>query len=210
MLQTQTKIIKKTYSENKSINALCQSEKCKERENEHDGNGMSQLENNKVEENDDNIISNSMKSKRNKKVVDINNSNQNDNQSNSKQNNENKYNNTMEGDNKGDQSIIKEWESEYEEDSETDDSSMINDETEYDSNLDNTSNNKNLVDNDQISSLLNSPSFNLEKGNKFKKKNKGDTKVIFQNINSLQPKNFDKWKATIDRTEHLEADVVGL
>jgi hypothetical protein len=37
-----------------------------------------------------------------------------------------------------------------------------------------------------------------------------NTRIIYQNINSLCPKSDDKWRATIDQMHHLEADCVGL
>jgi hypothetical protein len=52
--------------------------------------------------------------------------------------------------------------------------------------------------------------FNPEKGNAIISKCKNDTRIIYQNINSLRPKSEDKWKSTIDCIEHLEADAVGL
>jgi hypothetical protein len=33
---------------------------------------------------------------------------------------------------------------------------------------------------------------------------------LYQNINSLKPKNLDKWKSTLERADHLQTDVLGL
>jgi hypothetical protein len=51
---------------------------------------------------------------------------------------------------------------------------------------------------------------NLEKGDNVDDKSEGDIRLIYQNINSLRPKTTDKWRATLDRVEHLKADVIGL
>jgi hypothetical protein len=52
--------------------------------------------------------------------------------------------------------------------------------------------------------------FNPSKGNEINTKRKNDTRIIYQNINSLRPKTTDKWKATLDGMHHFEADVIGL
>jgi hypothetical protein len=52
--------------------------------------------------------------------------------------------------------------------------------------------------------------YNPEKGNQLSKKKVKDVRIVYQNINSLRPKTTDKWKATLNRTKHIEADVVGL
>jgi hypothetical protein len=41
--------------------------------------------------------------------------------------------------------------------------------------------------------------FNPYKGNEITHKNICDTRIIFQNINSLHPKTTDKWKATLEQ-----------
>jgi hypothetical protein len=51
---------------------------------------------------------------------------------------------------------------------------------------------------------------NLTKGNTLGKKSDDATRLIFQNINSVQPKTTDKWRATIERMHHMKADIVGL
>jgi hypothetical protein len=61
-----------------------------------------------------------------------------------------------------------------------------------------------------VSCVLSKTVFNPSKGNEITSKRKNDTRLIYQNINSLQPKTTDKWKATIDRIHHFDADVIGL
>lgn len=51
---------------------------------------------------------------------------------------------------------------------------------------------------------------NSKKGDDFDEKNKGDIRIIYQNINSLRPPTLDKWRSTLDRIEFLNADIVGL
>jgi hypothetical protein len=75
-------------------------------------------------------------------------------------------------------------------------------------------NNKKIVyDNKECSNrtlLCKSTVYNPEKGNPLSKKTLNDVRIVYQNINSLRPKTTDKWKATLDKTKQIEADVVGL
>jgi hypothetical protein len=54
------------------------------------------------------------------------------------------------------------------------------------------------------------PLYNPPKGNKLTKKSTNHCRIIYQNINSLRPGNFDKWKSSLERTTFLEADIIGL
>jgi hypothetical protein len=60
-----------------------------------------------------------------------------------------------------------------------------------------------------IDSFL-SKTCNEQRGNELGQKKFSDTRIIFQNINSLRPKSMVKWKSTLDRTEHLEGEIIGL
>lgn len=51
---------------------------------------------------------------------------------------------------------------------------------------------------------------NEAKGDSSDRKDKKDFRLVSQNINGLSSKTLDKWKATIERIDLLEADVVGL
>jgi hypothetical protein len=52
--------------------------------------------------------------------------------------------------------------------------------------------------------------YNPLKGNNLVTKEKNCLRVAYQNINSLRPKNQDKWKMSLERINHLEIDVVGM
>jgi hypothetical protein len=51
---------------------------------------------------------------------------------------------------------------------------------------------------------------NDKKGDMINNKETNDYRLLFQNINSLRPQNMEKWKATIERINHLQCDIVGL
>jgi hypothetical protein len=83
-------------------------------------------------------------------------------------------------------------------DIDSDSSSVIDDKNDY-------------ITNEHSSSYLYRRNvFNPPKGNKIGRKDKDTCRIIYQNINSLRPKTMDKWKATIQRTDHFEADIVGI
>jgi hypothetical protein len=51
---------------------------------------------------------------------------------------------------------------------------------------------------------------NDKKGDSIHTKEPTSIRILFQNINSLRPQNLDKWKASIERVQHLECDIIGL
>ena len=51
---------------------------------------------------------------------------------------------------------------------------------------------------------------NENKGDTIESKGNNNIRIMFQNINSLRPQNLEKWKATIDRSNHLQCDIVGI
>lgn len=56
-----------------------------------------------------------------------------------------------------------------------------------------------------------SPIDNIPQGNTFKnKKDKDSIRILFQNINSLQPTTNIKWMDILNEVQNMEADIVGL
>jgi hypothetical protein len=51
---------------------------------------------------------------------------------------------------------------------------------------------------------------NEYEGDMLTKKNIYSIRFLYQNVNSLRPKNMEKWKATIDVMEYMECDIVGM
>jgi hypothetical protein len=51
---------------------------------------------------------------------------------------------------------------------------------------------------------------NGPKGDNIYEKDPTSIRILYQNINSLRPQNLDKWKASIERVQYLECDMVGL
>jgi hypothetical protein len=52
--------------------------------------------------------------------------------------------------------------------------------------------------------------FNPHKGNNIESKHENNVRIIYQNINSIKPKNTNKWKSTLERAHYLKAVVIGL